>query len=122
MNTAQALKTLRQEVDVYKNLKHPFMVQLFDFKEQAEQIKSDGRKCSIAYMVLENVTGGELFDFAALGAFSEPVCRFYFKEMLQVLHYVHSKGTAHRDLKPENILLDEKFNVKIADFGFAAPI
>lgn len=42
--------------------------------------------------------------------------------MLQVLHYVHFNGVAHRDLKPENIMLDEKFNVRFADFGFAAPL
>lgn len=38
------------------------------------------------------------------------------------MHYIHSSGTAHRDLKPENIMLDNQFNVRIADFGFAAPI
>lgn len=35
---------------------------------------------------------------------------------------MHNSGLAHRDIKPDNILLDENFNVKIADFGFAGPL
>jgi serine/threonine protein kinase len=38
------------------------------------------------------------------------------------LDYIHQKGVTHRDLKPENILMDENYNIKIADFGFAAPL
>jgi len=41
--------------------------------------------------------------------------------MVEGLKYCHDKGIVHRDLKPENIMLDKHYNVKIADFGFAAP-
>jgi len=70
-------------------------------------------------MVLDYVQGGMLLDFVMnQQRFDERVCRYYFKQILQSLHYIHSEGTAHRDLKPENILIDENYDVKIADFGF----
>ncbi len=52
-----------------------------------------------------------------MGSFPEEVCRYYFKELLDGLDYLHKNGIAHRDIKPENILFDSECTLKIADFG-----
>ena len=73
--------------------------------------------------MLELVGGGELFDFVALGGrLPEPTARHFFRQLLDGLGFMHSRGYAHRDLKPENILLDKEFTLKITDLGFAAPM
>ena len=77
----------------------------------------------MSYIVQEPILGGELYDYIAhTGCFSEKVCRYYFKQMLKAVNHLHEKGFAHRDLKPENMLLDENFDLKLIDFGFAANI
>ena len=81
-NSAKALETLKHEVDVYKNLSHPYMVRLLEFKDHAIKTKSDGTTVPVAYMALELIAGGELFDFVALRPFSIEICRYYFKQML----------------------------------------
>jgi hypothetical protein len=58
------------------------MVRLLAFKEDAMWIKSSGAQIRVAYMALELITGGELFDFVALEYFNERTSRYFFKQML----------------------------------------
>lgn len=84
--------------------------------------KANGTQKIVDYIVLEYAEGGELFDFVAdTGRLDENMTRYYFKQLLDGLEFIHNRGFCHRDLKPENLLLDAHGNLKIADFGYAAP-
>ncbi|XP_052205949.1 CBL-interacting serine/threonine-protein kinase 1-like isoform X2 [Diospyros lotus] len=72
-------------------------------------------------MVLEYVTGGELFDkISSRGKLPEAEGRKLFQQLLDGVSYCHDKGIYHRDLKLENVLVDAKGNIKISDFGLSA--
>ncbi|XP_057948700.1 CBL-interacting serine/threonine-protein kinase 23 isoform X4 [Malania oleifera] len=73
------------------------------------------------YIVLEFVTGGELFDkIASKGRLKEDEARKYFQQLINAVDYCHSRGVFHRDLKPENLLLDANGVLKVSDFGLSA--
>ena len=77
---SKAFKLLQEEVNAATQLKHPNVVCYHDFRKDALMNKADGTTANVAYIVQEMITGGELFDYVAnSGAFSEDVCRYYFK-------------------------------------------
>ena len=95
-----------------------------DYIPKATIVKGNGTQYDVVCVVIEDLApGGELFFYVKnSGFFPEPIARYYFKQLVNALGYIHSSGYAHRDIKPDNILLDSNFNMKIADFGFAGPI
>lgn len=122
-NDAKFLELVMTEVHTMSQLSHGNIVNLIEYNKDAVVEKSNGHKEPVIFIALELATGGELFDYVATtGKFNETIARFYFQQLLSGLEYVHQQGVTHRDLKPENVLFDQYFNLKIADFGFAAPI
>jgi serine/threonine protein kinase len=122
-NNSKFLELVMTEVHTMTKLSHGNIINIIEYNRDGVVEKSNGAKLPVIYIVLELATGGELFDYiATTGKFSDTISRFYFQQLLNGLDYVHSEGVTHRDLKPENVLFDQYFNLKIADFGFAAPI
>lgn len=53
---------------------------------------------------------------------TEPEVRYFMKQILEGVLYLHEKGIIHRDLKLGNLFINDEVEVKIGDFGLAAQI
>ncbi len=76
-------------------------------------------KVTAAYLIMERLTGTAL---AARRDFDLDSLLTIFRQVCLGLEHTHQAGYVHADLKPENILVGEHLDVKIIDFGFAAPV
>lgn len=102
---------IKREISIMKVVHHRYVVQLKEVLASRTKI----------FIVLELITGGELFDkIVAAGKLNEEQARHYLRQLVEGVEYCHSKGVCHRDLKPENLLLDEAGDLKISDFGLSA--
>lgn len=101
---------IRREIQFLKLFRHPHIIKLYQVISTPSDI----------FMVMEYVSGGELFEYILKhGKLTEKNARRFFQQIISGVDYCHRHMIVHRDLKPENLLLDSHNNVKIADFGLS---
>ncbi|KAJ7311305.1 hypothetical protein JRQ81_006921 [Phrynocephalus forsythii] len=108
---------IEREVKILQQILHANIIQLHDVYENKTDV----------VLILELVSGGELFDFLAQKeSLSEEEATQFIKQILDGVHYLHARKIAHFDLKPENIMLLDKNisipHIKLIDFGLAHEI
>jgi len=97
-----------------KILKSEFFPKLFaDFEEASE---------NVLVLVQEYVSGRDLFQLikakGSKNGLPEDTCKFYFRQIIEAVRFMHANLICHRDLKLENILVSDRQRVKVIDFGF----
>ncbi|KAJ3657246.1 hypothetical protein Zmor_016258 [Zophobas morio] len=104
---------MTQEIHIHQSLKHKNVVGFYSFFEDTFNI----------YIVLELCRKRSMMELQKRRKLlTEPETRFYMKQILQGVSYLHHRRIIHRDLKLGNLFLDDELQVKIGDFGLAATI
>ncbi|KAJ0182722.1 hypothetical protein K1T71_002091 [Dendrolimus kikuchii] len=99
------------ELSLLMTLKHPNIVSIVDVFENDKYFQ----------MVMEKHGAGmDLFEFIERRPrLDEPLLSYIFRQIGQAVEYLHSLNILHRDIKDENVIIDNKFHVKLIDFGSA---
>ncbi len=108
---------LRREVDVLKDLSHPYIPQVYDFFAEGE----------VVYTVMDYVDGESLDRPLKRGErFSQPQVIQWAIQLLQALEYLHSpthgtppRGYVHSDVKPANLMRRANGDICLIDFNIS---
>ena len=115
-----ALKRFRREARTVARLRHPAIVQVYDWVES-----TDG-----AWLVMELVEGRPLRDLLYAGSLEPARVVSFARDLLEGLAAAHESGLVHRDLKAGNVMVTLESSAgrgpgehaRILDFGLAKKV
>lgn len=108
---------LRREVDILKDLSHPYIPQVYDFFVEHETV----------YTVMDYIEGESLDRPLKRGeCYAQPQVVKWAIQLLEALSYLHSpthgdppRGYVHSDIKPANLMRTPDNDICLIDFNIA---
>ncbi|XP_069483414.1 serine/threonine-protein kinase PLK2 [Ambystoma mexicanum] len=100
-----------KEIELHRLLHHHHIVQFYHYFEDKENI----------YILLEYCSRRSMAHILkARKILTEPEVRYYLRQIVSGLKYLHDQEILHRDLKLGNFFINETMELKVGDFGLAA--
>ena len=105
-----------REIQILKHINHPNIVKFIEVINTEKQI-------SIIQELVKGISLREYYNKEiryqnGISEHKEKLFKKIFKQIFSAINYLHNNHMAHRDIKLENILMNEKYEIKIIDFGF----
>uniref|UniRef100_A0A673WN47 Serine/threonine-protein kinase PLK n=1 Tax=Salmo trutta TaxID=8032 RepID=A0A673WN47_SALTR len=102
-----------REIELHRILHHKHIVHFYHHFEDKDNI----------YILLEYCSRRSLAHILkARKVLTEPEVRYYLRQIVSGLRYLHEQEILHRDLKLGNFFINESMDLKVGDFGLAAKL
>jgi serine/threonine protein kinase len=103
-------ENVEKELEIHTTLNHEHVIRLYDFFIEENSV----------LLILEIAGRGNLFRYINRKRINEAEVKKFFVQTSLAIDYLHTQGVIMRDLKPENLLMDQDYNIKLCDLGWAA--
>ncbi|XP_046870290.1 serine/threonine-protein kinase PLK3 [Hypomesus transpacificus] len=104
---------ITNEIELHKTLSHKHVVKFSHHFEDQDNI----------YIFLELCSRKSLAHiWKARHTLTDPEVRYYLRQIISGLKYLHNRGILHRDLKLGNFFVNENMDLRLGDFGLAAKL
>uniref|UniRef100_A0A3P9ACL5 Serine/threonine-protein kinase PLK n=1 Tax=Esox lucius TaxID=8010 RepID=A0A3P9ACL5_ESOLU len=102
-----------REIELHRVLHHKHIVHFYHHFEDKDNI----------YILLEYCSRRSLAHILkARKVLTEPEVRYFLRQIVSGLRYLHEQEILHRDLKLGNFFINESMELKVGDFGLAAKL
>ena len=113
------LSPFKKEINIISSLNHPNIIKYYSSGVGPIIINGQNSIDEKQYFIMEYANKGELYQYTKKlqKGFLEKYVKLLCWDIFNTVNFCHKKGIYNGDLKVENIVFDEKYNIKIIDFG-----